>query len=228
MRLKPEKWQALPDGRRYQGSLNNETNLPDGLGIVTCEDFNHFYVGSFRNGKRHGRGFLLVHEKWSAEEPVWVNGSYEEVMATAHFDNCGRVIHVDKVGHYENHTANHEKWRKECDGIWENDSFVSEISSDALRQEPWKSAMTLYSYDHYGNPVTDFRKAFTNHIADAEPDGAYSFNGRAYVTAYDDTHLLFCDCRGHVFTLAIDETHSYLYTSDYYKEYHCFHLCLDD
>ena len=112
MRLEPEQWLTLPDGRRYQGETDEVTNMPDGLGIITCEDFNHFYVGEFRDGKRCGRGFLLTHEQWSAVEPVWVNGSYEEVMATAEFDSCGRVIHTDRVGHYENRNIQHEAWKK--------------------------------------------------------------------------------------------------------------------
>ena len=77
MRLEPEQWTALSDGRRYQGETNEVTNLPDGLGIITCDDLSHFYVGEFRDGKRCGRGFLLLHEQWSAVEPVWVNGTYE-------------------------------------------------------------------------------------------------------------------------------------------------------
>ena len=224
MRLKPEQWLTLPDGRRYQGETNEVTNMPDGLGIITCEDFNHFYVGEFRDGKRCGRGFLLTHEQWSAVEPVWVNGSYEEVMATAEFDSCGRVIHTDRVGHYENRNIQHEAWKKESDGVWENDRFITPIATDALQKAPWKWAMTQYDCNHYGNSETDFRNAFSNHIADAKPDGSYSFNGSAYVTVFDDNHLLFCDCRGHVFTLGIDQSHSYTVGN----ECHSFHLSLNE
>ena len=224
MRLEPEQWTALSDGRRYQGETNEVTNLPDGLGIITCDDLSHFYVGEFRDGKRCGRGFLLLHEQWSAVEPVWVNGTYEEVMATAEFDNCGRVIHTDHVGHYENYTVHHETWKKESDGVWEDDRFISPIATDALQKAPWKWAMTQYDYNHYGYPETDFRNAFTNHIADAKSDGRYSFNGCAYVTVFDDNHLLFCDCRGHVFKLGIDQSHSYTYRN----ECHSFRLSLDE
>ena len=226
MRLYPEKWQELPDGRRFRGEISQETNLPDGLGIVTCEDFNHFYVGEFRNGKRCGRGFLLHHEKWSALESVWVRGSYEEVMSTAEFDSCGRIIHVDNVGHYDKQTVYHEKWTKECDGIWDDDHQVSEISPNEIHKAPWKWAMTMYDYDCYGRQEVDLSRGFKNHISEAKSDGAYSFNGRAYVTVYDDSHLLFCDCHGHVFTLGLDETHSYI--DNYNKYFHCFHLCLDE
>lgn len=224
MNLQLEKWLELPDGRRYQGATNEVTNLPEGLGIITCEDYSHFYVGEFLDGKRNGRGFLLVHEQWSAVEPVWVNGTYEEVMATAEFDSCGRVIHTDRVGHYENRTVHHEAWKKESDGVWENDRFISPVASDALQKAPWKWAMTQYDCNHYGNPETDFRNAYTSHIADVTPDGSYSFNGSAYVTVYDDDHLLFCDRRGHVFTLGIDRSHSYMCGN----ECHSFHLCLDE
>ena len=101
MNLYPKDWLALPDGRRYQGETLQNSGIPHGLGIVTLGDDHHFYVGEFAYGKRHGRGFLLTHKEWDAVESVWVNGTYEEVMKTAEFDCCGRVIHVDRVGHYE-------------------------------------------------------------------------------------------------------------------------------
>ena len=224
MNLYPQEWLALPDGRRYQGETIENSCIPHGLGIITLDDDQHFYVGEFAHGKRHGRGFTLTHKQWEAVEPVWVNGTYEEVMATAMFDSCGRVIHTDRVGHYENFTVHHEQWIKDSDGVWADDNFVEPCDANALKRTPWKYAMTLYDYDHYGRPIDNYRDVFTKHIADADPDGCYSFNGRAYVTVLDDEHLLFCDRYGHVFKLGLDETH------DYYRgeELHSVHLCLDE
>ncbi|MGN1246897.1 MAG: hypothetical protein ACI4UN_09700 [Muribaculaceae bacterium] len=224
MLLYPDRWLELPDGRRYQGETLENSCTPHGLGIITLGDDHHFYVGEFAHGKRHGRGFTLTHKQWKAVEPVWVKGTYEEIMATARFDSCGRVIHCDNVGHYENQTVHHEQWIKECDGLWDDDNFNQPSDPDALKRAPWKWAMTQYDCNQYGNPETDFRNAFTNHIADAKPDGGYSFNGSAYVTVFDENHLLFCDCRGHVFTLGIDQSHSYTVGD----ECHNFHLSLDE
>ena len=224
MLLYPNEWLALPDGRRYQGETLENSNVPHGLGIITLDDYLHFYVGEFVNGKKHGRGFTLTHKKWEAVESVWVNGTYEEVMATAEFDSCGRVIHTDRVGHYENQTVHHEQWIKDCDGIWADDSFIKPCDPDALKRTPWKWAMTLYDYNSNGSPIVKYADAFTKHIADAEPDGGYSFNGRAYVTVFDNEHLLFCERNGHVFKLGLDETH------DYHIGWfwHSVHLCLDE
>lgn len=224
MNLYPEKWLALPDGSRYQGETLADSLTPHGLGIITLGDDLHFYAGEFAHGKRHGRGFTLTHKKWEAVESVWINGSYEEVMATAEFDSCGRVIHCDRVGHYEKCTVHHEQWIKDCDGRWADDTFIEPCAPDALKRAPWKWAMTLYDYDDYGHPIEKYSDVFTKHIADAGSDGRYSFNGHAYVTVADDEHLLFCDCSGHVFKLGLNETH------DYHRgrELHSVHLCLDE
>lgn len=224
MNLSPEKWLALPDGRRYQGETLADSLTPHGLGIITLCDYSHFYVGEFAHGKRHGRGFTLTHKQWNAVEPVWVKGTYEEIMATAMFDSCGRVIHCDNVGHYENHTVHHEQWIKECDGRWADDNFIEPADPDALKRAPWKWAMTLYGHNDNGGPIGKYSEAFIRHITDAEPDGEYSFNGRAYVTVFDDEHLLFCDRSGHVFKLGLDETHIYHRG----QELHSVHLCLDE
>ena len=224
MNLYPKDWLALPDGRRYQGETLENSSIPHGLGIVTLGDDHHFYVGEFAYGKRHGRGFLLTHKEWDAVESVWVNGTYEEVMKTAEFDCCGRVIHVDRVGHYEKLKVHHEQWIKDSDGLWAEDNFTKPFDRNALKRAPWKFAMTLYDYDDYGHPIVKYSDVFTKHIADADPDGGYSFNGRAYVTVLDEDHLLFCDRYGHVFKLGLDETHDYHRG----KELHSVHLCLDE
>ena len=75
MNLYPQEWLALPDGRRYQGETIENSCIPHGLGIITLDDDQHFYVGEFAHGKRHGRGFTLTHKQWEAVEPVWVNGT---------------------------------------------------------------------------------------------------------------------------------------------------------
>ena len=209
MILYPKEWPLLPDGRPYQGEIDKTNSLPHGLGIILLDD-SHYYAGEFRNGKRHGRGFIIHHVVTDKLEKVWVNGSYEEVMATAQFDCCGRVTHVDRVGHVDTRMVRHEKWVKEQDGLWENDAFISPVDLTPLRQRPWKWAETIYtSTEYYDNLPGHHPSTFKKTIRSADANGNYDFNGKAFVTVYDDRHLLFCDRYGHLFRLAAEEEYHY-------------------
>ena len=226
MILHIDEWALMKDGSRYSGKTASDGITPEGLGIMACTD-DEFLVGDFRDGKLHGRGFRLTHKKWIEIEPVWVNGTYEEVMATAFFDNCGRVVQCDKVGHYENREVGQEEWIKDADGYWENGEFVRPIAHDMLKRMPWKCAVTEYTVlDYYNNSSSQFPECYTNAIAEARDDGSYSFNGPAYVTIYDDSRLLFCNRYGHVFTLALGEEYHYddLYEDNRIKTRHMFSL----
>ena len=223
MYFRTDDWHCLPDGRRYLGALSGE--LPNGLGIITLEDTNHFYAGEFVNGKRHGRGFLLTYLHWTTVESVWERGSYEEVMATAQFDSCGRVIHVDNVGRYVKQKVEHDKWEKTQDGYWENDVFVKEIQLNKLHQSPWNGCATIHTAAHTYLDILGSKSTYFNDIDKAGPDGHYSFNLPAYVTIYDDDHLLFLECYGRVFILGIDDQFTYrLYHHGYLEAEYTFTL----
>lgn len=208
MILYTERWMQLPDGRRYQGECDETTHLPQGLGIIAL-DKDHFYVGEFKQGKRHGRGFIIYHEVYSRKEQVWVSGSYEEVMATAEFDSCGRVIHTDVVGHNEMRMVTNENWNKLQDGIWDDDNFISPVDLSPLKQNPWKWAETIYTHTDFYDNKPGYPSTYNNNISSARKDGSYSFNGKAFVTVYDDSHLMFCDRYGHVFILGDNEEYHY-------------------
>ena len=208
MILYTERWMQLPDGRRYQGECDETTHLPQGLGIIAL-DKDHFYVGEFKQGKRHGRGFIIYHEVYSRKEQVWVSGSYEEVMATAEFDSCGRVIHTDVVGHNEMRMVTNENWNKLQDGIWDDDNFISPVDLSPLKQNPWKWAETIYTHTDFYDNKPGYPSTYNNNISSARKDGSYSFNGKAFVTVYDDSHLMFCDRYGHVFILSDNEEYHY-------------------
>lgn len=208
MILYTERWMLLPDGRRYQGECDETTHLPQGLGIIAI-DKDHFYVGEFKQGKRHGRGFIIYHEVYSRKEQVWVSGSYEEVMATAEFDSCGRVIHTDVVGHNEMRMVTNENWNKLQDGIWDDDNFISPVDLSPLKQNPWKWAETIYTHTDFYDNKPGYPSTYNNNISSARKDGSYSFNGKAFVTVYDDSHLMFCDRYGHVFILGDNEEYHY-------------------
>ena len=209
MILYPNEWILLPNGKRYKGEIDKATGLPHGLGMMAL-DAATFYAGEFSNGKRHGRGFLITHKVEEKEGKRWVSGTYEEVMATAEFDCCGRVVHCDPVGHCEPCIVRHEEWVKSNDGTWACDVFVAPADLSALHCKPWKWAETTYKIvRYYDNSPSNDSSEFKKQIREAGRDGTYSFNGKAFVTVYDGNHLLFCDRYGHVFVLAPGEEHYY-------------------
>lgn len=178
MILYPNKWILLPDGKRYQGEIDKATGLPHGLGMMAL-DATTFYAGEFSNGKRHGRGFLITLEVEEKEGLRWVRGTYEEVMATAEFDSCGRVVHCDRVGHSVPCMVRYEKWVKSNDGTWASDVFVAPADLSALHGKPWKWAETTYKSVRYrDNSPNPFATEFKNQIREARRDGTYSLTAK--------------------------------------------------
>ncbi|MGM9802691.1 MAG: hypothetical protein ACI308_00785 [Muribaculaceae bacterium] len=204
MLLHPDEWALLPDGRRYQGETDKSTMLPNGLGIIALDD-SHFYAGEFAQGKRHGRGFLIIHTTKQQEEDIWVNGSYDEVMATAHFDAAGRATSYDPVGQYEKRTVKHHSWKKANDGFWQDDEFVSDADTSPMHSLPWKWAIANLDVTSYHSGLPDsMPKHYDKTIGSVSESGELSLNGLAFVTPYDEQRLLFCSRQGHVFTLVPD------------------------
>lgn len=209
MILHTDEWLELADGKRYLGAVDNETGQPQGLGIVAIDDM-HFYAGDFVMGKRHGRGFIITHGLEVREEPVWIPDSYENVMATAEFDSNGRVVRCDRLGHYEPRMVRHDSWAKSQDGIWADDEFVEPIDIYALHDAPWMWCDTKYTVvEYYDNLPCAFPRVYESQICEASQEGDYSFNGKAFVTVYDDGSLMFCDRYGHVFRLAPEGEYHY-------------------
>ena len=197
MDLNPEKWVTLASGKQYKGQLNVRCQ-PEGFGICQ-ESKNSFYVGEFCNGWRHGRGFLLHFERWTEDRMVWQQGSYEEVMATAEFDSCGRVIHVDNVGKYVPDKVTCERWYITDDGIWEADRYKHDVSRAVLQSPAWTDAVTAYThYEFYRESYFREPTRFFREVKEARPDGQYSFNRGAFIAPYDRTSLLVCDADGNV------------------------------
>lgn len=207
MILHPEEWALLPYGRRYKGETDKSTMLPNGLGIIAIDD-NHFYAGEFVGGKRHGRGFVIERTVEEREEDVWVNGTCEEVMATAHFDDAGRAISYDQVGHHEHRLVKHTTWTKKHDGKWDSDAYASDADLAALHRYPWKWAVASMCITHFHNGVPESMPSqYETRINEASAEGDFSLNGKAFVTPYDERHLLFCSRYGDVFVLADGEEH---------------------
>ena len=228
MNLHPDKWALLPDGRRYQGDTDTSTMLPHGLGIIALDD-NHFYAGEFVGGKRHGRGFVIERTAEEREEEVWVNGTYEEVMATAHFDNAGRAISYDNVGHYERRKVLHVSWAKTHDGVWENDLPVSDANIKALHQAPWKWAVAECSVSQYCGSVPDVPSLYEAPIGELSAEGSIELNGKTFVTPYNEHSLLLCSSQGHVFVLAPGDNKQFFnrYSNGNPSEYFSYTLKLE-
>ena len=228
MNLHPDKWALLPDGRHYQGDTDTSTMLPHGLGIIALDD-NHFYAGEFVGGKRHGRGFVIERTAEEREEEVWVNGTYEEVMATAHFDNAGRAISYDNVGHYERRKVLHVSWAKTHDGVWENDLPVSNANIKALHQAPWKWAVAECSVSQYCGSVPDVPSLYEAPIGELSAEGSIELNGKTFVTPYNEHSLLLCSSQGHVFVLAPGDNKQFFnrYSNGNPSEYFSYTLRLE-
>ena len=210
MGLNPKDWITLKNGKKYKGSLA-PNGRPDGFGILQ-EDEQTFYAGEFSGGWRNGRGFRVHFEKWTEDRMVWVKGTYEEIMSTAEFDSCGRVIHVDNVGHYVPDKVNCERWWLTHDGIWENDEFKGEVSRAPLRCRQWDGAETYYTrYEFYRNSRFNDPTHFTNKVSEVHADGQYSFNREAFIAPYDNTSLLVCDFNGNVCRLEAGREAAWLY-----------------
>lgn len=210
--LYPEDWVTLESGEKYKGGLNNRCR-PEGFGIRQ-EGTNTFYVGEFLNGWRHGRGFLLHVEKWTEKRMVWQHGTYEEVMATAEFDSCGRVIHVDNVGKYVPDTVHLERWYITDDGVWEADKYLHDISRSVLQSPAWADALTAFSsYEFYNESPARCPTRFFKEVKTVHADGQYAFNREAFISPYDRTSLLVCDADGNVCRVEAGKEYCFLYDS---------------
>lgn len=107
-----KNWTDLGDGRLLYGSL-------DGLGSVVFDD-KRIISGQLKNGVLDGYGFAFVIKEW--DETITRKRTYEEVMETAEFDSCGRVIWCD--GSPITYTKHHEDWPNAGTGLWKDGELV--------------------------------------------------------------------------------------------------------
>ena len=184
----PIQWTTCILGKKYYGNIDSVTEMPDGLGIMSMEN-DQLYVGEFQQGRRHGRGFMLRLEDHSHTEQYFQHYSYEQVMSTAEFDSCGRVVHTGPSGEWKTEHVEDFRYVKEKDGVWDNDALVSEIDDSLLKQKPWADYELISSGIHYDevkmqNPV----KA---PLSSLEPGGVLKVDGSPYfITQYGDDGLL--------------------------------------
>lgn len=207
----PEYWVKIMDGyakgKRYMGETSIGFSRPDGMGIIERKK-NTYYVGEFENGQAYGRGFMLTYKKWQEKHKETVQGTYEEVMETAVFDDCGRVIHCDPVYHTVEFTEDKERWQIIDDGIWEMDSFHQPVSMQIFQSEWWKDAQMGYIvldvYRHSGSLSPRYT---TKPLSARTDEGLISLEEGELITVYDNLSLLVLPHSGAPFRLEVGQEH---------------------
>ena len=216
-----EGWLCLPDGTCYRGQLDAETNQPEGLGIVAYSE-QLFYVGELHKGLRHGRGFMLRIVVTTKTVNQFIHYTYEEVMSTAEFDCCGRVISTGPEGHVETYEKKEESFVKEQDGQWSNDQFLTPVDNSVLTREPWSQLTLVQEKGAVGGPDYGPYRTPLNTITD---EGIIKLNGyEHYVTPYDDTRLMILGPFGLLATCDLKDGGSGSYRDQYNTHYATYQL----
>lgn len=202
----PERWIQIMDGyaegKRYIGGLTY-SGRPEGFGIIQLEP-DTYYVGQFNNGQAYGRGFLLTHKTRTEKKTVTYPGTYEEVMETAEFDGCGRVIHCDTVIHTKEVEETVEQWQIGQDGIWSMDQFRNPLPSKILQSEAWKEAKLGYTtMEVYARFESHAPRYSTRPLSEREEDGSIELEDYCFLTPFDNTSLLVLPHGGAPFRLEI-------------------------
>ena len=194
MYLSPEEWVQITDGyakgKRYNGSVSLGYSRPEGMGILKIKK-DLYQVGEFDNGQLCGRGLMLQRKEWMEDVTFTTRGTYEEVMATAEFDSCGRVISCQPVTHTHTQKEKRERWIISQDGIWSNGEFRNETPKNILNSEWWKEAqigfMHIQTYDNH--PSTDARYR-SKALSAMDDEHMLELEGHLLLTVYDNLSLL--------------------------------------
>ena len=211
MILSPKYWVKISDGYakglHYLGALTGGYNRPFGFGIIELKK-NTYYVGEFQNGQAYGRGFMLKHKKWTELKKYTVQGTYEEVMATAEFDSCGRVIHCEPVYHTREVKETMEAFRIEDDGIWVTGKFRNATPNKMLQSKEWSEAVIGYSrIEVYKNSGSLSPRYTTVPLSQREEDGSLKLENYCFCTVYDNLSLLVLPNSDAPFRLEVGKEH---------------------
>ena len=190
----PEYWVKISDGyakgKRYLGQLSEGYCRPHGYGILELKK-NTYYVGELSNGQASGRGFVLTYKQWTEKETYTVRGTYEEVMATAEFDSCGRVIHCDPVYHTRETEKTMEDWHISDDGLWAQGKLQRALPPTILQSEAWAEAEVGYMVmDIYDHCESHWRRYYHRPLRERKENGSLMLENECHVVAYDNLSLL--------------------------------------
>lgn len=213
MKISNKYWTCEYNGKLYRGSLDKDTNAPDGYGVMaypvvsSCKrDYygnaivSQLYVGHFSDGVRDGRGFILTRKEFY--KTITRERTYEEVMETAEFDSCGRVIHCE--GGPISYNVRDENWIMESDGIWKDDILVKPIERNMSAWEGYhvevsKSEIAKDGFTFAPSPCT-------SPVTDVSPDGELKCGYIEIMVSPLDDGLLCCNRTGESFVLKPGET----------------------
>lgn len=186
-----KKWDTCPLGKKYLGSTDPKSGLPDGLGLLEVAP-ELLYAGELRQGRRQGRGFMLRLKDYSRTERYYHRFSYEQVMRTADFDSCGRVTHTGPGGEWRTERIEDFRLEKEQDGMWEDDVLVSEVDESLLHGEPWiYCALTSADIFYRRGAAPKMIHTSTHTLAELEAGGVLKVDGQTlFVSPYGDDGLL--------------------------------------
>ena len=216
--FKNTDWLTLPNGQKYQGGIDAQTGLPDGLGILVLKEGNYheeqvYYIGELCQGKRDGHGYLLCYRH--VEEQYWQRGTYEEVMSTAEFDSCGRVVHVEPVGKWV--TGMTWRWQIEQNGLWANDVLVSQEPYNFTKIEPWvrgRFCLTIQQLTdgEWKDVEYDRRNSRNFKFSLSETFGYWrnkwpGYDKEVAVNKFTRDRLIICNEYAHVFTIGYGQQH---------------------
>lgn len=220
-----ENWPVTPSGKRwYTGRAEQHTPQPHGLGILEYSK-KSYYVGEMREGKRHGRGFMLRQEKQVIKEQYFHHYSYEQVMATAEFDSCGRVISTGPSGEVRTSEKHLVYFVKEQDGLWEDDVFLRPFDFSILRNEPFSQCvLSTHQFLLTSNDYPVYWGPYVTPVSEITDKGIITFNGyKGFVTPYDEDHLLVLTNEKDLFIVGVGDA-SMWETFDQYGN-HSQHFC---
>lgn len=218
------EWQQLPNGLYYHGETDLETGLPEGLGVQVLiagigTGFRKeyaYYIGQFHNGKREGHGYVLHYKE--VEDQYWQRGTYEEVMATAEFDSCGRPIHYQNVGKWV--TTTFWRWVIEQNGLWAGDVLVSQDPYNFSKIDPWvkgRFEMTVQQLaeNEWKDVEYNWHNSENFHYSLSENFGYWTNKWPGYdncvaVNKFNRERLIVCNEYAHVFTVGYGQQHIFI------------------
>lgn len=198
---------ALEDGRRLIGSEN-------GLGSIISADGKSFGAGYMVDGVLNGYAFALfetVKEYEYTRRPT-----YEEVMSTAEFDSCGRVIYCD--GSMITERRKEIRWLSAGTGLWEDGRLVK--PAKIVFPEGLKLKITRNEYTYGKHNYTYY--PHEHPLSAANSEGFMSV-AQVYVQLLPDGSVMILEQHGHVFilrpgesiTLELDKNETCYYTYTY-------------
>ncbi|MBO4605341.1 MAG: hypothetical protein J5667_02215 [Bacteroidales bacterium] len=191
-----KNWTELEDGRKLWGSEN-------GLGTIISPE-GDIGSGQLKDGVLNGYGFAFIKKTW--EETITRKKTYEEVMETAEFDSCGRVIYCD--GSPLTYTEKREDWILMGAGLWEDGKLVRQsdmkFPEDLVFQGQWVEIM--YDKVHYEYQPEEIL------LSEVPKDGLAHLGWTgAYIQPLPDGRILGIESNGIPFILGPGEEFVYDY-----------------